>query len=160
MNRLESRQRRGDSDVTIVTQCSCSRLSRLERMCSLWSGVLSVAIIAEGGGRVGRRMRRMASALHERVEGKTRCRLDICLCQPAPGPAARDGLYPVNALRNVALGAAKTDLVLLLVRKELRKEPYVCMFACAASERFCIQVSVPGGCCNLRNPSLIKDPVF
>lgn len=85
-------------------------------MCSLWTGVVSVAIIAEGRGRVGRNMRALTSALHKKVELGGKCRLDMYLCEPSPGPAARDGLYPMNALRNVALDQARTDLVLLLVR--------------------------------------------
>lgn len=116
-SRLTSRLGRGDSDVTIVTQCSLSRLSRLEHMCLLWTGVISVAVFAEGGRRASQCMRRLTSALHDRVELAGKCRLDMCLCQPASGPSSRDDLYPVNALRNAAVGAARTDMVLLLVRK-------------------------------------------
>ncbi|CAM9916290.1 unnamed protein product [Scytosiphon promiscuus] len=112
--RLESHLPRADTELTIFTQCSLSRLGRLERMCGVWSGVISAALIADRGGRVDRNVRRQAAALHQRVEAAGKCRLDICLCQPAPGPAAGDGLYPMNALRNVALRAAKTDLVLSL----------------------------------------------
>ncbi|CAM9624252.1 unnamed protein product [Ectocarpus sp. 12 AP-2014] len=110
--RLESRHRRAESDITIFTQCSLSRLNRLERMCDLWTGVVSAAIINGGGGHVDQHMRRKVSALHRRVESTGKCRLDISLCQPAPGLAARDGLYPVNSLRNAALRASRTDLVL------------------------------------------------
>lgn len=87
-------------------------------MCSRWAGVTSAAIIANGGGCIDRNMRRRVSALHARVESEGSCRLDISLCQDAPGMAAGDGLYPVNSLRNVALRAARTDLVLLLVSGE------------------------------------------
>lgn len=127
--RLESRLDRRDSDVTVITQCSLSRLSRLERMCSLWTGVLSVAIIAERGGSVGRRMRRLTSALHKKVELGGKCRLDMYLCEPSSGPAARDGLYPMNALRNIALDQARTDLVLLLVRPTMGADSYRSIFA-------------------------------
>lgn len=87
-------------------------------MCSRWTGVLSAAIIADGGGCISRHVRRQVSALHARVESGGRCRLDISLCEDAPGMAAGDGLYPVNSLRNVALRAARTDLVLSLVSGE------------------------------------------
>ncbi len=113
--RLESLLDRGISEITIFTQCSLSRLSRLENMCNRWTGVVSAAIIAEGGKRVDRRTREEVSALHARVESGGKCRLDISLCQEAPGMAAGDGLYPVNSLRNVALEATRTDLVLSLV---------------------------------------------
>ena len=113
--RLESRLGRGNSEITIFTQCSLSRLSRLERMCNRWAGVISAAIIAEGGGPFDRQTREEVSALHARIESGGKCRLDISLCQDAPGIAAGDGLYPVNSLRNVALKATKTDLVLSLV---------------------------------------------
>lgn len=78
------------------------------------------AVIADGDRRVDRLVRKLAAAVHSRVEsgGWGLCRLDICLCQTAPGPAARDGLYPINALRNVAFDAARTELVLLLVRDQ------------------------------------------
>ncbi|CAM9740232.1 unnamed protein product, partial [Hapterophycus canaliculatus] len=112
--RLESRLGRTHSEITIFTQCSLSRLGRLERMCSGWSGVISAAVIADGGRRVDRSVRRRTAALHRRVERAGKCRLDICLCQPVPGLATRDCLYPVNALRNAALRGAKTDLVLSL----------------------------------------------
>lgn len=114
-NRLGSRLDRGEYHITIFTQCSLSRLWCLERMCSLWTGVISAAVIAEGGGRIDRNMRRKVATLHARVESRGKCRLDISLCEPAPGVAADDGLYPVNALRNIALKAATTDLVLSLV---------------------------------------------
>lgn len=84
-------------------------------MCGLWTGVISAAIIAEGGGRMDRKMRRQVAALHARVESGGKCRLDISLCEYAPGVAAGDGLYPMNALRNVALSRTRTDLVLSLV---------------------------------------------
>lgn len=77
--------------------------------------MISAAIIADGGGRIDKHMRRQVSALHARVESGGRCRLDVSLCRDAPGMTARDGLYPVNSLRNVALRAARTDLVLSLV---------------------------------------------
>lgn len=76
---------------------------------------MSAAVIADGGGCIDRNMRRQVSALHTRVESGGKCRLDISLCQDAPGVTAGDGLYPVNSLRNVALRAARTDLVLSLV---------------------------------------------
>lgn len=84
-------------------------------MCGLWKGVISAAVIAEGRGRIDRNMRREVAALHARVESGGECRLDISLCEHASGEAAGDGLYPVNALRNIALSAARTDLVLSLV---------------------------------------------
>ena len=87
-------------------------------MCSRWTGALSAAIIADGGGCISRHMRRKVSALHSRVESGGSCRLDISLCRESPGLAAGDGLYPVNSLRNVALRAAGTDLVLSLVSGE------------------------------------------
>lgn len=116
-NRFESRLARGDSDITIVTQCSLSRLGRLQHMCSLWTGVVSVAVIAERGGRVDRRMKRIAGALHNSVESGDKCRLDMCLCQFASSRVATDVLYPANALRNAAVAQAKTELIFLLVRK-------------------------------------------
>ncbi len=120
-SRVESRLDRGDSEITIFTQCSLSRLSRLENMCNRWAGVVSAAIIAEGGRRVDRRTREEVSALHARIESGGKCRLDISLCQEAPGLAAGDGLYPVNSLRNVALKATRTDLVLSLVSSTRRR---------------------------------------
>lgn len=87
-------------------------------MCSRWTGALSAAIIADGGGCISRHTRRKVSALHSRVESGGSCRLDVSLCRESPGMAAGDGLYPVNSLRNVALRAAGTDLVLSLVSGE------------------------------------------
>lgn len=120
-SRLESQLPRADSDVTIITHCSASHLDRLEKMCFQWTGVVVAAVIADGDRRVDRLVRQLAAAVHSRVEsgGWGLCRLDICLCQTAPGPAARDGLYPINALRNVAFDAARTELVLLLVRYQI-----------------------------------------
>ncbi|CAM9552575.1 unnamed protein product [Choristocarpus tenellus] len=116
VGRLVSDLRRDNADITIVTQCSFSRLDRLERMCSRWTGVVSAALISDGVGGFSRHEQCAIRMVHQRLEALAACRLDVSLCQLAAGPAKHDGLYPMNALRNVAMAAAKTDLVFLLVR--------------------------------------------
>ncbi|CAM9139538.1 unnamed protein product, partial [Discosporangium mesarthrocarpum] len=126
--RLQSQLPRRPTDVTIITQCSISRLDRLECMCATWAGVVSAALIDDesrtdsNADSIGTwlkcrhlpRLLRAARNIHGRVESWGRCRLDLSLCRLCAGPAARDGLYPMNALRNAARDEARTDLVFLL----------------------------------------------
>lgn len=114
--RLHSKRGREDSQVTLVTQCSVSQLSDLERLCSSWTGPLSVAVINDDAAPVNRRVNCIVTDIYERVESRGSCALDLSLCEVAPGQPTRDILFPVNALRNIAVATARTDLVLMLVR--------------------------------------------
>jgi len=103
-------------DVTVVTQLSVDRLPRLEELCSAWCGVVSAAVLIPSHGAPGRsKALREVALLHKKVESQGRCRLDLAVVDAMPpATAGYDAMYPINALRNIALEQAQTDLVFLL----------------------------------------------
>lgn len=106
-----SRLPRRPGDVTLVTCATLDRISRLEAQSAAWGGALSAAVLLPARG-IGRAKRRL-SALHARVEAEGRCRLDLTLLRNLE-PPCQPPLVPINSLRNAALAAAATPLVLLL----------------------------------------------
>jgi len=59
----------------------------------------------------------MLCGLHARAEAAARCRLDVSVLKGLEDDAdgdPYDALYPINALRNAALGYARTERVLVL----------------------------------------------
>lgn len=81
-------------------------------MCQNFDGCVSCCVYVPPSGSVPEFLS-ILSPFHGEVEAETRCKLDLQLRQEADAPG-HDGLYPINALRNVALDAARTDRVLLL----------------------------------------------
>ena len=117
--------------VTLVTQCSLDRLPRLkEQALAFGNNPLSVAVyipsLSQGRGRMTDREdlpgeERDDAILHglgvlhaELAElGVRRVTMSL-LFGNAPSSNDYDNLYPINSLRNVALDAATTELVLLV----------------------------------------------
>jgi len=100
--------------VCLVTQCSVDRLSRLRDQCLSWApGVCSVAVFLQPAD-----SRTEAIAALAEINSAC-CLLGGCLVatlvHAVPEPKLPyDGLYPVNALRNVAMDESPSDLVFLL----------------------------------------------
>ena len=119
---LRSRLRRAPTDITLVTCLTDDRIERLAAQCSLWSGVVSAAVLLPRRPAAAWRARARLSSLHAKLEREgSGCRLDLTLLRPARRGSSCGGsscgaapLVPINALRNAALEAARTDLVLLL----------------------------------------------
>ncbi|GMH62788.1 hypothetical protein TrST_g12872 [Triparma strigata] len=109
---LQSKKARDPEDITIVTQCSIDRAERLKAMCKSWDGAISCAVHVPAGRDGGfESILKTLLGLHKYVEQECACKLDLQLRQEH---VVGDGLYPINALRNVALDAARTERVLLL----------------------------------------------
>eukprot|EP01045_Picozoa_sp_COSAG04_P005608 COSAG04_NODE_263_length_18621_cov_10.926790_5_plen_1200_part_00 len=91
-----------------MTQCSEDRLPQLVRTASSWGDRAVAAVLLQTGGRNSKaRIRQLASA---------EARLRVLLVRdrrPSTG-LAEGALYPINALRNLALAAARTELLLLV----------------------------------------------
>eukprot|EP00850_Spirogloea_muscicola_P020195 SM000209S06374 [mRNA] locus=s209:144545:151960:+ [translate_table: standard] len=113
---------RHEHDVSIATQvgvpleyqfdmASLDRLSALEAMAEAWDGVLCVALYVPSEVHLPEAIL-LVSALHLRIERRERCRLDILFAMEVDQAVA--ALYPVNALRNIALSGISTELVILL----------------------------------------------
>ena len=100
----ERRLRSDAGGVTLVTQCSASKLPRLAALASEWGGPVSAALYVPGGD----------DALDHAVAQLRTLRLprtvDIHLVQ---GDSDKY-VYPINLLRTLAQRAARTHLVLLL----------------------------------------------
>lgn len=105
---------RGGNEVTLVTCLTVDRLARLAAQCRQWTGILSAAVLLPATG-VNHWKRELAS-LHHSTEREGRCRLDLTLLHERRQrhERAHPPLVPINALRNAALAAAETPLVLLL----------------------------------------------
>eukprot|EP00850_Spirogloea_muscicola_P023057 SM000325S12650 [mRNA] locus=s325:7630:15088:- [translate_table: standard] len=108
---FKSRLPRHEHDVSIATQASLDRLSALEAMAEAWDGVLCVALYVPTEVHLPEAIL-LVSALHLRIERRERCRLDILFAMEVDQAGA--ALYPVNALRNIALSSISTELVILL----------------------------------------------
>ena len=117
--RIVSALPRHATDISIIVTCSIDRLDRLRRMCSLWTGVVSVAVLLPPASCLCQqqyaRAVRLVRSLHAEVETAGRCRLDIvCMSQRYPVVGVAATLFPINALRNAALSVAATDVVFVL----------------------------------------------
>ena len=109
--------------ITLVTQCSMDRLPQLKEQALAYANApISVAVYipfdrsevtlnAPEDFKELRRIRRFHQTLA--TEGARRVTISL-LFGNAPSKRAYDDLYPVNALRNVALKVVKTDLVFLV----------------------------------------------
>eukprot|EP00891_Asterochloris_glomerata_P007152 jgi/Astpho2/7152/Aster-x1419 len=125
----QSKGRSCHKEITIVTQCSLDRIGNLMRMCHTWHGAISAAVYLPLSPQSG------AATAHAAMEHLDRwhsdneklgkspgscslsltgfCMLDITLqAEIVEDEAAH--LYPINALRNRALQAAQTEVLLLL----------------------------------------------
>lgn len=121
-----SKKERTPTDITLVTQLSIDRLSALEVQCSLWSGVITASVYVPAvGTRIVSSNKKIANRtpsvllnymeeFHAAQEASGRCKLDLLYIYEEVPSIELVGLYPVNAMRNRALQAAKTDIVLLL----------------------------------------------
>ncbi|KAL3694041.1 hypothetical protein R1sor_007692 [Riccia sorocarpa] len=170
---LRSKLPRKSRDITLVTVATWDRLQRLAAQCRVWNGVIAAAIFAPQNVNV-EALKADLLNLHDEVEKAGRCRLDVillepatterrlCCCQQPGGVSSCNGratkskqcwsteLCPINALRNVALGLAVTDLILLLDVDLLPaaslnecsedEEQYNCLWRIAVEERTAIVV--------------------
>jgi hypothetical protein len=105
--------------VTLVTQCSDDRLPQLARTAAGWGGgciAVAVLLSRNAGVRAARAQVRTLVDAAYKVNG---CWMKVLLVMDArPPPAggvltAPGALYPINALRNLALAAACTELILV-----------------------------------------------
>ena len=113
--------------LTLLTQLSADRLSMLENQCRTWSDpIIAIVYIPlvrskyknskpDVYGDLGNLddVIRGVSAFHSFMEGSASCGLQIKLV----GQYVKDeksNPYPINALRNIAMSLARTDLVLVL----------------------------------------------
>lgn len=96
------------SSITLVTQLSWDRRSQLVKTVSSWKLGRCVAAVW-----LPRDCAAEARLLHERLEvlaaGEDSCAVDLVLVWVS----SQHPRYPINALRNMALAHASTDLVLL-----------------------------------------------
>ena len=101
----------GEGGVTLVTQCSEDRLPQLVRTASSWGGRAVAAVLLQTGGRnsKARIRQQLASA-----ENSSRLQVLLVRDRRPPTGLAEGALYPINALRNLALAAARTELLLLV----------------------------------------------
>ena len=143
-----------EQQVTLVTQCSLDRLPRLAEQAEAYGNApVSVAIyipfVAAGEDCVGEQGARhdeeaeaemLASIrrLHAELESKGVGRLTISLLfGNAPSEHEYDNLYPINALRNLALHVVATELV-LLVDVDFVPSPQLALL-CGATPAPCAQ---------------------
>ena len=99
------RRLRTDADgVTVVTQCSPSKLPRLAALANEWGGPMSAALYVPGGNEA------LDNAVAQLRTLKLPATVDIHLVQ---GGRVK-GVYPINFLRTLAQRAARTHLVLML----------------------------------------------
>ncbi|KAJ1489072.1 hypothetical protein T484DRAFT_1781460 [Baffinella frigidus] len=118
---LESQHAPHAHDVALCTQGSVDRLDRLRLQAESWGGSLSAAIYIrppEAVEPLHSQILEEIRALHEAVEhAPSGCRLTISLLyalDPAEATTEFDTLFPINALRNVAVRAAGADLIMVI----------------------------------------------
>jgi len=128
--------------ITLVTQCSLDRLASVRAQLAAWRGPASVALYIEaapGSAAALTEEARLRGVLCEAPELASDLTLSLLYRKepgsevPAAGSAEADALlYPVNALRNLALKQARTELIFLLdadfvpsanLRRELHADP-------------------------------------
>lgn len=97
-----SYQSDGKTDVTLVAQMSMDRLHMLEPLCKYWGGPLSIALYASDSD-----LKQLTSTISASpfLNNFKKLALHIVFRESK--------FYPVNRLRNVALGAAQTPYVFL-----------------------------------------------
>jgi hypothetical protein len=108
--------------VSLVTQCSIDRLPRLwQQALAYGSGPISVAIYVPAASSNGEdEGDEQAAALaqilqfHSDVSRLGACLTVSLLFANPPSDVEYDNMYPINSLRNLALDAAPTSLVLLV----------------------------------------------
>jgi glycosyltransferase-like protein LARGE len=110
--------------VTLVTQCSPDRLPRLAAAIEAWRGPVSAAIYVDapaGSAAAAQAEADFRAALrHLSLELASQLTVSLLYQHPPPLDAAPGSaeeyatLYPINALRNLAVDSASTDLVFLL----------------------------------------------
>eukprot|EP00760_Papus_ankaliazontas_P010173 PhM_4_TR14216/c0_g1_i1/m.15165 len=98
--------------VTVTTQCTRDRLPRLRQLCSSLScgASLSAAVYVRASECADTIKAEIHALLHDQLDDGRLGRLYVTLVHAD----ATDTYYPINALRNVSLEAATTDLVLVL----------------------------------------------
>ncbi|KAJ1450244.1 glycosyl-transferase for dystroglycan-domain-containing protein [Pelagophyceae sp. CCMP2097] len=93
--------------ITVTTQCSLDRLPRLAALAAAWDGPVVCAVHLPAAAKEPFDVLR---AFQIQVESSSKASLHlIALWEPL-----NDGLYPINALRNASLDAAKTSHVWIL----------------------------------------------
>ncbi len=107
------------SCVTLVTQCDSDRLAQLCRTAAGWrapGSCLSAAVLLRNTA-----LATVLNRIRPLVEAATAMGCWMCIQlvveqrQLRHGESANEGaLYPINAMRNVALGAAQTELIMLI----------------------------------------------
>ncbi|KAL3692962.1 hypothetical protein R1sor_006613 [Riccia sorocarpa] len=109
-------------DITLVTQTSPDRLTVVEKTAATWTGELVAVIYIDRSVRNETyHLYRRVWDLHTRIEALGLCRLNIYFAVDDEDGLQLDDfqgsayeLYPVNALRNLAIDKTNTELVLLL----------------------------------------------
>jgi chemotaxis protein histidine kinase CheA len=100
-----------DCEITLVTQCSIDRLPALRRQMTSWTnGKMSVALYIPGGVSARSALESEADAL---LQDAARSGVDLTL-SVLTDVNTSDGKYPINSLRNLALGQVNTPLVFLV----------------------------------------------
>ena len=107
-----------EAGVTLVTQCSLDRMDRLLPLLAAWDGPLVAAVLCFDGERSGRVHQRDGHAQLRALLAQVPTRHAVCRI----GLFVEDGLaggplgalYPINAMRNAAIGLATSALVLPL----------------------------------------------
>lgn len=96
----------------MLTQASGDRLPAIEAMAMSWGGVLCVAIYVRGQAELQELYPRLCS-LHERIEAKRLCRLNICVATEEGVLSDESALYPVS----VPILGSKLQTYLLVILK-------------------------------------------
>ncbi|CAG9466412.1 unnamed protein product [Pedinophyceae sp. YPF-701] len=110
-----------DERITWTTQVSLDRWDCIVRLANAWSGPLSVAVHIPSppsdARACARHLAQLRAAFDELPPGHSVTVSVLHAPDPAPGdaegPASYRASYPINALRNLAIEAAATDLVVL-----------------------------------------------
>lgn len=107
-----------EAGVTLVTQCSLDRMNRLLPLLAAWDGPLVAAVLCFDGERSDRVPQRdghsqLRALLAQVPTRHALCRIGLFVEDGlAEGPLG--ALYPINAMRNAAVGLATSALVLPL----------------------------------------------